>query len=482
METASASAPAIDASQRVSVPTKLIYGVGQIVDAVAATLLPAFLFFYLTAVCGLSGFLAGLSMLITLVIDAVADPFIGALSDNTRSRWGRRHVFMFAALAPLSISIGLLFSIPEVLTEVQAFLYVTGVSIALRLSYSAYTLPHAALGAELTQNYVERSSVAAYRLTFNSVGAFIPIVLGYSVFLTGPQGVLDRGAYSPFAWSCAALLLAAGLFCALATLRLRHGLYVAPTQPSLGRALFRDVINLARHRSARILVGVVLMFNIAQGVVLNLNLHANKYFWRLSEEGLRLVGLSQPVGLLLGALVGALLARRFEKKPVVVWGLLLMCMVEAALPVLRIANVIPADEQVVMAVMIPGRILMYVAYMSLLISFTSMVADAADEHELIYGVRREGLFFAGVAFATKAAAGFGGLWAGLVLDMIGFPKAPTGVEISPEVTMRLGYAAGPVAAALTLICVLIVMGYRLRRTDHDEILAKIAQRRAAGAD
>ena len=122
MDTASASAPVAETAQRLGVPTKLIYGVGQIVDTVAATLLPAFLFFYLTAVCGLSGFLAGLSMLITLVIDAVADPFIGALSDNTRSRWGRRHVFMFASLVPLTISIGLLFSIPETLSEVQAFL------------------------------------------------------------------------------------------------------------------------------------------------------------------------------------------------------------------------------------------------------------------------------------------------------------------------------------------------------------------------
>ncbi|MDZ4375724.1 MAG: MFS transporter [Phenylobacterium sp.] len=478
MEIASASTSPVGTASRLTVPTKLTYGVGQIVDAVAATLLPAFLFFYLTAVCGLSGFLAGLSMLITLVIDAIADPFIGALSDNTRSRWGRRHVFMFAALVPLAISIGLLFSVPETLTEIQAFLYVTGVSIVLRLSYSAYTLPHAALGAELSQDYVERSSVAAYRLTFNSVGAFIPIILGYSVFLTGPEGVLDRDAYTPFAWACAALLLGAGLFCALATLRLRHGLFVAPSpHGGLGRALLRDVMNLARHRSARILVGVVLMFNIAQGVVINLNLHANKYFWNLSEEGMRIVGLSQPAGLLLGAVIGALLARRFEKKPVVAYGLGMMCLVEAVLPLLRIFNLIPADEQVILAFMIPGRILMYVAYMALLISFTSMVADAADEHELIYGVRREGLFFAGVAFATKAAAGFGGLWAGLVLDLIGFPKAPTVEAISPEVAVRLGYAAGPVAAALTMICVVLVLGYRLDRRRHMAISEELRSRR-----
>ncbi|MBL8559772.1 MAG: MFS transporter [Hyphomonadaceae bacterium] len=478
MEVASAPASPADTPHRVNVPTKLTYGVGQLVDAIAATLLPAFLFFYLTAVCGLSGFLAGLSMLITLIIDAIADPFIGALSDNTRSRWGRRHIFMFAALVPLAISIGLLFSIPEVLSEFHIFLYVTGVSIVLRLSYSAYTLPHAALGAELSQDYLERSSIAAYRLTFNSVGSFIPIVLGYSVFLTGSEGVLDRGAYSPFAWTCAALLLGAGLFCSIATLRLRHGLYVAPShEGNLGRALLHDVLNLARHRSARILVGVVLMFNIAQGVVINLNLHANKYFWNLSEEGMRVVGLSQPIGILLGALIGAWCARHFEKKPVVAYGLVAMCFVEAAIPLLRITGVVPDNEQVILALVIPGRMIMYIAYMALLISFTSMVADAADEHEQIYGVRREGLFFAGVAFATKAAAGFGGLWAGMVLDMIGFPKAPNEAPIDPEVVTRLGYAAGPVAAALTMICVVILMGYRLDKKRHTAILEELNRRR-----
>jgi GPH family glycoside/pentoside/hexuronide:cation symporter len=371
----------------------------------------------------------------------------------------------------------LLFSVPEGLTQMQVFVLVTIVSIVLRLSYSAYALPHAALGAELSTDYRERSSVAAYRLMFNSLGAFIPVVLGYSVFLTGPKGLLDRAAYVPFAWTCAAILLAIGLFCAAATFPLRHRLFIAPETPQLGRALLRDIAAIARNRTAQVLFGTVLAFNIAQGVVLNLNIHANKYFWELSDHGLKLVGISHPFGLVAGIFIGAWVAQRFEKKAIVMTGLTIMCLFEAAMPLARLAGLIPRDEGVVLAVMIPGHFLQFCAYSAMFVSFNSMIADAADEHELKHGVRREGLFFAGVAFAVKSAAGFGGLWAGLVLDLIGFPEKVASTGVGETVAFRLGLAAGPVAAALTMVCVALMTLYRLDACRHADIVAAIAARK-----
>ena len=55
------------------------------------------------------------------------------------------------------------------------------------------------------------------------------------------------------------------------------------------------------------------------------------------------------------------------------------------------------------------------------IAFSSMMADAADEHEHLFGARREALFFAGWAFASKAATGAGALISGLILQAIAFP-------------------------------------------------------------
>lgn len=464
---------------RLPVAAKLAYGTGQVVDAIIATVLSTFLFFYLTAVSGLTGAQAGLALMLTLFIDALADPLIGAMSDNLKSRWGRRNAFMLVSIFPLAIALGLLFSLPAELDSWTRFALITALLVVLRLSYSAYVLPHAALGAELTEDYSERSSVVAYRLAFNSVAAFAPVILGYSVFLAGPQGVLDRAGYVPFAWSCAGVMLIFGLYCAVSTLSLRRHLHTpASGHPTTVLTLFRDAALVGRNPTFLVLFGVVLLFNIAQGIGLNLAIHVNKYFWDLSNEGLKWVGISHPVGLALGIPVGALLARRFEKRSIVIGGFLVLSIAQALMPVLKLVGFIPATETAAMAVLIPGGLVLYAAYTTLLISFTSMIADAADEHELKHDVRREGLFFAGVAFATKSAAGVGGLAAGLVLDLIGFPKDVAQLGVSPETAWRLGFIAGPCTAAATLTCVALLLLYRLDRASHARVRAELNARRA----
>ncbi len=79
-----------------------------------------------------------------------------------------------------------------------------------------------------------------------------------------------------------------------------------------------------------------------------------------------------------------------------------------------------------------------------------MLADTADEHEWLFGVRREGLFFSGLTLAYKAASGLGGLMAGLALDAIHFPTnlaaQGTSIAISNEVLHMLALISGPLPA------------------------------------
>src|SRR4030095_3525322 len=80
---------------------KSLYAFGDVADGIKNTAIGTFLLFYLTPVCGLSGSLAGAAIAITLTVDAIADPLIGYISDNTRSRWGRRHPYLFGGALPL---------------------------------------------------------------------------------------------------------------------------------------------------------------------------------------------------------------------------------------------------------------------------------------------------------------------------------------------------------------------------------------------
>jgi GPH family glycoside/pentoside/hexuronide:cation symporter len=116
------------------------------------------------------------------------------------------------------------------------------------------------------------------------------------------------------------------------------------------------------------------------------------------------------------------------------------------------------------------------------VAYPAMMADAADEHEMLFGARREGLYFAGLGFASKAAAGLGQMAAGFALDALNFPKA-AGMAVNavvPEHTLRLLILAwGPLAALFGVGSALAMLGYHLTRERHSEIAARLKIKRAA---
>jgi GPH family glycoside/pentoside/hexuronide:cation symporter len=115
------------------------------------------------------------------------------------------------------------------------------------------------------------------------------------------------------------------------------------------------------------------------------------------------------------------------------------------------------------------------------VGFQSMLADTADEHEYLFGVRREGLFFSGLTLAYKAASGLGGLIAGIGLDLIHFPtdlaSRPNAV-MSAEVLERLALISGPLPALIAATAPLFLFGYHLTRKKHARIIAELAERNA----
>jgi GPH family glycoside/pentoside/hexuronide:cation symporter len=114
-----------------------------------------------------------------------------------------------------------------------------------------------------------------------------------------------------------------------------------------------------------------------------------------------------------------------------------------------------------------------------------MMADAADEHDFLFGARREGLYFAGLSFAGKAATGLGALMAGVALDAIQFPKMAAVGEVStlltPTMLTHLAWSAGPTAAAVSAVATGLLYFYHIDRRRHAEIAETLRSRKRAGA-
>lgn len=452
---------------------KLGYGVGATVDGVVHNILNFFLLFYVTAVCGLSGSLAGLALSLGLAVDAVADPMIGVLSDGWRSRLGRRLPFMIVGAPAAAAGLILIFSAPQGLGQAGMFAFILGASLLVRIGMSTFVLPFGALGAELSDDYAERSSIAAWRFALSMIAALVVVSAGFGVFLKGPQGLLSRSAYTAFAASAAGLMLLGASTAIWRGLALRRRAHAEGIAASGGlTALAAGIREAVRNPSFNVLVVSTLLLFVGQGVMLALGLHANTYFWGLDETQIQVANLSLFVGLLIGAPIFGSLLGRIEKRTLLVSSLLVLALIQAVPPSFRLVGWLPRDGATLTAIVSTALFLAGLCLCAAAISVASMLADAADEHQFMFGTRREGLYFAGWTFAAKAAGGVGSLVSGFVLQLSGFPSnlASAHVILADRTTMAIGAAYGPGAALFSLAGALTMLFYRLDRKRHAEIL------------
>jgi GPH family glycoside/pentoside/hexuronide:cation symporter len=461
-------------TKRLGAGFKSAYGLGQCVESIPTAVLSVFLFFYITTVCGLSGSLTGLALFFALAIDAVADPVVGSISDNLSTRWGRRIPPMAISLVPIAVASGILFSVPRQASGWLLFAYVLAMLTFLRVSMSGFVIPYLSLGAELSDDYDERSSIVGFRAIFAMLATLGTYVLGFGVFLSGPKGLLDRAAYAPFGWTCGAIVLVLGAFASYASLRALPRLHATPpSDRRIWRRLFGEVREVFRNPAFRLLFAGVLVFFVGQGVYATLGLHAGKYFWKLDVHALQLLAIAGVVGLALGLPAAFALIGHMEKRNIVLAGISTICLAEA-LPVLgQILGFLPTNTRGLMSVLLVAAVVIGAATVLVAIAFQSAMADAVDQHEVLFGARREGLYFASLSFASKAAVGLGSLISGLLLDAIAFPGAAIAagrsVVVPPNVVRDLGLAYGPIAAFITIVSVAILWRYRLDRAAHDTI-------------
>ena len=221
-----------------------------------------------------------------------------------------------------------------------------------------------------------------------------------------------------------ALTFIGGLACILGTLPTLGRLHpITLPHENLGPGkLLRDAAEVLRNPAFLVLFFCMTAAFTGLGAAIALTLHMNTYFWALPPNIILIVLLAAPPGILLSVFVTGPLVERVEKRLVVLIGLGLISAGLLGLPLLRIFNLIPAKGPVLNGILIANAFLIAGLIIGMItIAFQAMMADAADAHEYKFGTRQEGLYYAGLNFAVKAAGGLGALVAGVGLDVIHFP-------------------------------------------------------------
>jgi glycoside/pentoside/hexuronide:cation symporter, GPH family len=144
--------------------TKIFYGIGDLGNAVVNSAIQFFLMKFYTDGALILPALAGNALLIGKIWDAINDPLFGWLTDRTKSRFGKRRVFMLFGAIPLAIAIALLWFVP-VVNRVWTFVWIAATFILFDTVWTLTNVPYYALTSELTDDYDERSSLTTYRMT-----------------------------------------------------------------------------------------------------------------------------------------------------------------------------------------------------------------------------------------------------------------------------------------------------------------------------
>lgn len=477
----------MDQLSRVS---KVIYSFGKGGESIVSRLFEFFLFFYYAQVQGLSGTLAGLAVGISLVFDAIIDPLVGSLSDRVKSKLGRRHPFMYLSLLPLGIGLNLLFLPPKGMGQMGLFLWLSIFTVLVRFSGSFFCVPYLALGAEISTDYYERTSIVAYRGVTGIIGSAITMILGLIVFLPStekyPKGQMNPDGYPPFVLACSLIAMVMGIVATHGTRE--HISRIPKVPPGLPPyrffQVFEEMSSAFKNRSFRAIFITLIMFAISAGLQATLFMHFLTFYWQLGSTQIMLFTWAIAGGFLLCVPFIRFFHILFDKKTTFMIGLMVGPLFGSAPVLLREAGLFPANGNpwLMPILLVQYGVISFLLAMSALTA-PSMLADIADENEMTTGLRQEGIFFGAIAFSGKAASGFGNLAAGLAIDTIGLP---TGANvdmsaIAPRVISHLGLFNGPALLIFSLVGIISVLGYNMNRERHREIVTQLASRRQKSA-
>ncbi len=174
-------------SERLSILTKVGFGVGDIYGGGAMMIVGFYYLYFLTDVVGIDPRLAGIAFLVSKVWDAVSDPLMGYISDRTRSRFGRRRPYFLAGVVLIFASFFMMWYPVDFALEMHRFAFVMAGYLFFSTVITMVMIPYNALASELTLDYNERTSLTTFRMFFSSVSSLLCAVLPMEIVKLFPN-------------------------------------------------------------------------------------------------------------------------------------------------------------------------------------------------------------------------------------------------------------------------------------------------------
>lgn len=462
--------------------TKLVYGLGSVAFGTKDFGFATFLLIFYSQVLGLPATLVSFAIMVALMADAVFDPLIGEISDNWRSRLGRRHPFMYGAAVPIAVFYFLLWNPPH-WSGWALFGYLLAAAILVRIAIACYEIPSAALAPELSQDYDERTSLLGFRFLLGVVGGGVTIFVALFVFMAAtkahPVGILNRDGYFAYSVMAALVMMTSILLSAWGTHSRIKYLKQLPTRsrPTIAQ-MAREMYQSLSHPSLIAIVMGALFGSVAGGLGNVLNTYFGTYFWRFTPQQLSVIGIAGLLAALIAVPLASFLSARVGKRSGYIATAFASLFVNNIAMTLKLLGLLSVSPGTLLAIFFASITVGGALAITCLILVSSMITDIVEDSERITGRRSEGLFSASLSFVGKAATGIGILAAGAMIDIVHFPKQalPATIDVvAPHAVRNLVLVYMPTQLILYIIAIVLIGRYRISRETHEHNLRTLAE-------
>jgi GPH family glycoside/pentoside/hexuronide:cation symporter len=450
--------------RRLPLILKLLYGVGEVPITATMGLFGIYVLFFYNSVMGLDGTLAGIGVTVGLIVDAVLDPYIGFRSDASRLGLGRRQAFMLFGCLGMGPFFFALLSPPQGMSTTSLFLWLLCCSLGFRFCFATYRIPYLSLGAELSEDYDERTRVIAIRSLLGLTGMAAAAVLPLLVFFKRVAGAgdpkLQYAGYPRMSFAFGALMTVAGLIAVFGT-RTRRTFGEPAAAKGEARRFFSGMWLFLKSPNFRALWIAFTLCSLA--VVVNFSLMVHFLKWYAGIEDHRWLSAVQGSfygGAVIGVAAWIWIAKRGEKRNFFIGSVLgLIAVLLLATLLIGQGHLFGTSNPVPL---VAGNVIAGLFASALWVLPFSMMADVVDEDELASGIRREGVCFGIMNFGEKIASGGALLLSGVLLSRF-IHLAPGQGAQGPHVAERIGLSYGLAPGILMGAGVLVMLQFRLDR-------------------
>ena len=460
---------------RVPLKEKLAYGIAGPVDILSVWVLVAVAHNVFNMELLLTPVQVGIILISLRFWDGIADPIMGWISDNTRSRWGRRKPYIIIGAILSAITYPLLWWFPSTFDTNQIMLWVIGFGILFYTSFTIWCIPFQSLLMEISPDYDERTRVASYRGIFQSlsgllVGACWMLSMLPIFHIDGTPSPINGMRWISIIISVIILILGPlpGIF-------VKERYYKTLENESSRRKqnVFKDVVDIFKCKPFMILCIFIFLFLMSQSFYDTLERYVGTYYvfggnWDTASKFTFIgTGIFVLTNLFMIYFFKHLSVKT-EKKKCLFIGTFLVCL----MPFISIVTFTPENPYLKFVV----TVLKGAGYAGIWLMIPSMLADAIDFDEDKNGVRREGVFSSLFSWIIKFSFCFGFLLSNPLLELTGF-DAVSASNQSASALENLRYGLFIIPSILFVIAFMAIYKFRLTRKAMEEIRFKLEKKR-----